>query len=106
VTPPDEYGHRLYLVMSSQRAEEPGTSAWAGIGWTQESSSGKGLFVELHGDSQSEVEKAIEQTLTSMIASRPSPYGPIHCQVVGTKCVDKPVCALVLAVYKSEGWDD
>src|SRR5689334_23537893 len=40
VTPPDEYGHRLYLVMASQRVEEPGTSAWAGIGWTQESQSG------------------------------------------------------------------
>ena len=26
VTPPDEYGHRLYLVMACQRAEEPGTS--------------------------------------------------------------------------------
>jgi len=106
VTPPDEYGHRLYLVMASHRVEEPGTSAWAGIGWTQESTTGKGLFVELHGDSQSEVEQAINQTLTSMIASRPSPYGPIHCQVVGKKCEDKPVCALVLAVYKSEGWDD
>ena len=106
VTPPDEYGHRLYLVMACQRAEEPGTSAWAGIGWTQENASGKGLFVELHGSNQSEVERAIDQTLTSMIASRPSPYGPIHCEVVGTTCQDKPVCALVLAVYKSEGWDD
>lgn len=106
VTPPDEYGHRLYLVMASQRVEEPGTSAWAGIGWTQESQSGKGLFVELHGESQSEVEQAIDQTLTTMIASRPYTYGPINREVVGRTCYDKPVCALVLAVYKSEGWDD
>lgn len=106
VTPPDEYGHRLYLVMACQRAEEPGTSAWAGIGWTQEQTSGKGLFVELHGDSQNQVELAIDQTLTSMIAGRSTPYGPINCEVVGTKCEDQPVCALVLAVYKSEGWDD
>ncbi len=106
VTPPDEYGHRLYLVMACHRADEPGTSAWAGIGWTQESTSGKGLFVELHGSSRSEVELTIDQTLNSMIASRPSPYGPIQCEVVGKTCFDKPVCALVLAVYKSEGWDD
>lgn len=106
VTPPDEYGHRLYLVMACQRTEQAGTSAWAGIGWTQESASGKGLFVELHGSSQSEVEQAIDQTLTSMIVSRPCPYGPIQCEVVGKTCIDKPVCALVLAVYKSEGWDD
>lgn len=106
VTPPDEYGHRLYLVMACQRADEPGQSAWAGIGWTQEAASGKGLFVELHGSTQLEVEQAIDHTLTSMIASRPSPYGSIQREVVGTTCKDQPVCALVLAVYKSEGWDD
>ncbi len=106
VTPADEYGHRLYLVMASHRVEEPGTSAWAGIGWTQESVTGKGLFVELHGGSQQEVEQAIDQTLNAMIFSRVSPYGPIQREVVGRTCIDKPVCALVLAVYKSEGWDD
>ncbi len=106
VTPSDEYGHRLYLVMACHRADEPGTSAWAGIGWTQESESGKGLFVELHGSSQEEVKQAIDQTLNAMIASRPLPYGPMQCEVIGTTCIDKPVCALVLAVYKSEGWDD
>jgi len=106
VTPPEEYGHRLYLVMASHRVEEVGVSAWAGIGWTQESTTGKGLFVELHGNSKHEVEQAIDQTLNSMIASRPSSYGPIQREVVGKTCVDQPVCALVLAVYKSEGWDD
>jgi arginine decarboxylase len=106
MTPPDEYGHRLYVVVARQSTEEPGTSAWAGIGWTQDCASGKGLFVELHGGSQCEVEQSIDQTLTSMIASRSSSYGLINCEVVGKTCADKPVCALVMAIYKSEGWDD
>ena len=106
VTPADEYGHRLYLVMACHRADEPGTSAWAGIGWTQDRESGRGLFVELHGSNQQEVEQAIDQTLNAMIASRSLPYGPIQSEVIGKTCMDKPVCALVLAVYKSEGWDD
>jgi arginine decarboxylase len=105
VTPADEYGHRLYVVKACQQAEQTDTEAWAGIGWTQDEETGKGLFVELHGSSQMEVETAICNTLNSMIASRACSYGPIQCEVVGKKCVDKPVCALVLAVYKSEGWD-
>ena len=104
VTPPDEYGHRLYVVIACQHESEAGKSAWAGIGWTQNPEDGRGLFVEIHAGAQTDVEQAIDATLGSMIASRSVPYGPIECEVVGKECRGMPACALVIAVYKSEGW--
>ncbi len=105
VTPPDEYGYRLYVVMARQDEQTPGQGAWAGLGWTQEPDTGRGLFVELHGTSQEEVERAIHSSLECMIASRSLAYGSVQCQIVGKPCTGKPVCAVVLAVYKSEGWN-
>lgn len=105
VTPADEYGYRLYLVMARHDEQQQGKSAWAGLGWTQDQGSGRGLFVEIHGSDRAHVEGDIQATLESMIASRPRPYGSIESEIVGIECRDKPVCALVLAVYQSEGWE-
>jgi len=105
VTPADEYGHRLYVVMARCDAQTAGNEAWAGVGWTQEPDSGRGLFVELHGSSKEVVQEAIEVTLESMQISRDRMYGPVHCEVTGITCRDKPVCAVVIAVYQSEGWN-
>ncbi len=104
-TPPSEYGHRLYVVMARHDASETGEEAWAGLGWTQEPDRGRGLFVELHGSSKRSVEHAIESTLDSMKASRPYEYGKNESEIVGVVCEGEPVCALVIAVYSSEGWD-
>ena len=104
VTPSDEYGHRLYVVMARCDAHISGHAAWAGVGWTQEPEDGRGLFVELHDDSESGVQAAIDATLTSMMTSRSRIYGPIHCAVAGSVCRGTPVCALVIAVYQSQAW--
>lgn len=104
VTPPDEYGQRLYVVMSRHDVQTQGELAVAGIGWTQ-AEDGRGLFVELHGRGLYQVQMAIRHTLESMIASRPSiHYGGINSEVAIIGCQSQPVCALVLAVYKSEPW--
>ncbi len=104
MTPPDEYGYRLYLVMARQDQQQPDHSAWAGLGWTQDQTAGRGLFVELHGSDRAAVEFDIQASLESMIASRALPYGPIQSEIVGITCRDKPVCALAIAVYQSQGW--
>jgi len=104
VTPADEYGHRLYVVMARCDAEISGTAAWAGVGWTQEPENGRGLFVELHGSSQAAVQAGIDATLKSMQASRGRTYGPIQREIAGIICRAEPVCAVVIAVYQSEGW--
>lgn len=105
IAKPDEYGYRLYLVMARHEEQQQGKSAWAGLGWTQEESTGRGLFVEMHGSERSKVESDINATLESMIASRPLSYGAIESEIVGVECRDKPVCALSVAVYQSQVWD-
>lgn len=100
----DEYGHRLYVVIARQDELCPGKEAWAGLGWIQEEQSGRGLFVELHGASQSQVEREIAESLEAMRATRSIAYGPVRQLLSGVPCRDKPVCAITAAVYRSEGW--
>lgn len=105
-TPPGEYGHRLYVVMARHETSQVGEEAWAGLGWTQEPESLRGLFVELHGTSKRSVENAIESTLDAMKSDRPYEYGKNESEIVGTVCEGDPVCALAIAVYTSESWGD
>ena len=103
-TPEDEYGHRLYVVMARGDASAPGQEAWAGIGWTQEPGDGRGLFVELHDSRPERVSAALDQSLTSMMSSRGRRYGAIETALSGVKYESQPACALVIAVYESQGW--
>jgi arginine decarboxylase len=105
VTPFNEYGHRLYVVMARCDADVIGTEAWAGVGWTQEPEDGRGLFVELHAPSKQAVEEAIEASLVSMMESRGHQYNPIQSAITGIECRGDPVCAVVIAVYQSQGWN-
>ena len=100
----DEYGDRLYVVMARCFASEPGTAAWSGLGWMQEERTGRGLFVELHGDEERKVTQAISDTLEAMRSTREISYGPVETEIVGITCRSQPVCAVVVAVYQSEGW--
>jgi arginine decarboxylase len=103
-TPSSEYGHRLYVVISRHETTQVGEEAWAGLGWTQEEESGRGLFVEIHGTSKASVESGIEATLDSMKVERPYDYGKNERELAGIVCKSDPVCALVVAVYESEPW--
>lgn len=103
-TSPAEYGHRLYVVISQETATRAGEEAWAGLGWTQEAGTGRGLFVELHGTSRRAVEISIESTLEAMKEARPYEYDKNETEIVGAVCEGDPVCALSIAVYESEAW--
>jgi arginine decarboxylase len=102
---PGEWGDRLYLVMAEIRVDKPNEEAWAGIGWVQDKETKKGLFVEHEGYSEHAVRSDIQRSLEGLMATRGVDFGPISMKVVGTTCTDKPVCAMVMAVYKSSGWD-
>lgn len=104
VAPSDEYGHRLYVVMARCDEYEANKEAWASLGWTQEHDSGCGLFVELTGTCRTDVQVAIDSTLASMKAGRGREYDLVDCEIAGIECRGRPVCAIVAAVYKSEGW--
>ena len=103
-TAPDEYGRRLYVVMSQMRQSLAGQYAHAGIGWVQEGDDGRGLFVELHGDDRDRLERDLHTTLDAMRRYRDVDYGPVQMAIASRQCMTQPVCALVVAVYACEPW--
>lgn len=99
------FGNKLYCVMAQKRVTIRNRQAWAGIGWVQDEKTGKGLFVEHTGHSSDEVQQDINNTLNNMIKNRPDTnWSRIHMMIEGIQCGDKPVCAMVAAVYQSEAW--
>lgn len=98
-----QWGDRLYVVLADHRQSHIGREAWAGIGWAQ-AGDGRGLFVEHHAESETQVVDDIERTLGAMTASRPEIFGPVDMQVVGARCESQPVCALAIAVFQSAPW--
>jgi arginine decarboxylase len=102
--PQGTWGDRLYVVMAQRRVSQRNQEAWAGIGWIQDEETKKGLLVEHEGHSESEVRADIEHSLNALAKNRKVSFGPQNLHIVGTKCVDKPACALVVAVFESSRW--
>jgi arginine decarboxylase len=101
---PKDYGDRLYVVLASQIQTTPGSWAWAGLAWTQEPNTLRGLFVEQHGFSEEEVRRNLDLTIRSLMERRPYDYGEVFMEVAGVECKTEPVCVMVVAAYKSLGW--
>ena len=104
VTRTEDYGRRLYVVLSQMRETRAGHRACAGIGWLQQHQDGRGLFVELHDSRRDRLQHDIERTLTSMQHQRGVRYGAVDSMIAEARCERDPVCALVIAVYKCEPW--
>jgi arginine decarboxylase len=104
IKPEGEWGDRLYLVMAQMRTIQRNQEAWAGVGWIQDEVTKKGLLVEHEGHSEAEVRADITSSLEALAENRRAQFGPINMEVVGVKCEDKPVCALVVAVFESAAW--
>jgi pyruvoyl-dependent arginine decarboxylase len=99
------HGDVLFVVRAEAFAERPGDVAWAGLGWCADET-GAGLFVEHHGTSEEQVATLIETSLADMKATRNHDYGPVSMTLTSAECVDRPVCALVLAAYQVATWGD
>jgi arginine decarboxylase len=102
--PDGVWGDRLYVVMSQKRISQRNQEAWAGIGWMQDPKTGHGMLVEHEGHSETEVRADIANSLTALARNRNMEFGPQHMHVVGSRCIDLPVCALVVAVFESSSW--
>lgn len=101
----NEYGYKLYIVLAECTVIDSGEEAVAGIGWVKHSPGKEsGLFVEFAGRSETEVREKITKTLESMTSYRPEEVGEIDMKIEKIRCKGRPVCAIVAAVYKSEGW--
>ena len=103
--PKGQWGDRLYVVMAQKRSSQRNQEAWAGIGWIQDTKNRQGLLVEHEGHSEAEVKADIEHSLTALARNRDMTFGPHQMHVVGTKCTDLPVCALVVAVFENGTWE-
>ena len=104
--PPGEWGDRLYVVMAQKRTSTQGEPVSAGIGWVQDEVSGRGLFVEHEDREEWKVRQDVQLSLDSMVEARPGRFGPMKTMVRSALCTDgTPTCALVVAVYQSEGWN-
>lgn len=109
---PEEYGHKLYVVKAEYRSEEAGKFIAAGIGWYQLEDE-RGMFVEheIKGETrvavESEINLRIKNSLKDLAKFRSIKFNEqkVHSVTAITKIKDSPTCVLVLAVYKSEGWE-
>jgi pyruvoyl-dependent arginine decarboxylase len=99
------HGDLLFCVRAEAFADQPGHTAWAGLGWVTDET-GAGLFVEHHGTSEASVVAQIEASLDDMNRARGGRYGDLQITVASAECVDAPVCALVLAAYRVTSWHD
>lgn len=99
-------GDRVYAVYSENRTSKKGVMVAAGLGWVRTKKNPHwGLFVEHQGKTEAEVQKHIEASLTSMLKYRTNyEWGEFESHIVSTKCTGKPVCALAIAIYKTEPW--
>jgi arginine decarboxylase len=104
VTPREDWGRRLYCVVSQMREERPGHSAHAGIGWVRDEHTGAGLFVELHDTSRGQLDADLRATLRSMQAGRGIDFGEPETEIASVTCQGAPVCALAIAVYAAAPW--
>lgn len=104
VTPREDWGRRLYCVVSQMREERPGHGAHAGIGWVRDEFTGAGLFVELHDASRARLDADLRATLRSMQAGRGIDFGEPETEIASIHCKGAPVCALAIAVYAPAPW--
>ena len=99
------FGDKMYVVMADRRETRKGHQAWAGLGWViTEEQPRRGLFVEHCGESEEEVIILINKSLASMVKYRKEAYGPVQHKAIGIACDDEPVCAVVAAIFDTEGW--
>lgn len=99
------WGDRLYIVIAQNRTSLRNKEAWAGIGWVQNPKTKEGLLVEHIGYSEAEVRADIENSLQGLAKNRRQKFGPVSMVVTGIRCQNRPVCALVVASFRTEGWE-
>ena len=112
-SPIDEFGYKLYVVKAEMRSTTPGAVIGAGIGWYQWGD-GQGVFVEHELDSpfgpcgtvKAELLDQITSSLRDLAFRRGVEFVEerIGSRIEVTQVGVRPACALVLAIYESEGW--
>lgn len=111
-TKPGEHGNKLYCVLAEIRSDQVGKYIGAALGWYQTEDDKRGIFVEFmeKGKTYKQVEenlhKSVIDTLTEMCKSRNYKFtnDSFRIKTSIAKVEKDPTSALVIAVYKTEGW--
>jgi len=101
---PGEWGDRLYVVIAESRTSQLHDRLAAGIGWVQEATTGRGLFVEHEGHSRDEVETHIHDSLHALMRVRDIDFGASQMLLADTVCNGPAACVLVAAVVEAAPW--
>lgn len=100
------HGDLLYCVYAASYATSPGAEAWAGVAWAlRGDDSGAGLFVEHSSSSEADLHAHLDATLGAMMANRADGYVDGGRLVASATCTAEPVAALVVASYRTAGWE-
>ena len=101
-----DHGDLLYCVYAEAHAVMPGHEAWAGVAWSlRDDGSGAGLFVEHEAPSHEQLELDLTLSLEDLSATRGHRFSPAGRRVAGVRCETLPVCSVVVAAYRRQGWD-
>ncbi|GED10246.1 pyruvoyl-dependent arginine decarboxylase [Cellulosimicrobium cellulans] len=99
------HGDLLYCVYAEAHSVMPGHEAWAGIAWSlRDDGTGAGLFVEHEAPSREQLDLDLTLSIEDLSASRGNRYAPAGRRIVGVRCESLPVCSVVVAAYRREGW--
>lgn len=112
-TPPEEYGHKLYVVKAEIRSHEVGKFLAAGVGWFQFGKDGRGVFVEheIIGETkvavESEINLRIQNSIKDLCINRNIKFEEKRVQAAISieQIKNHPTSVLALAVFQSEGWE-
>ncbi|WP_265522362.1 pyruvoyl-dependent arginine decarboxylase [Oerskovia flava] len=100
-----EHGDALYCVYADAYAVLPGHEAWAGVAWSlRDDDSGAGLFVEHEGPSHEQVDLDLSLSLQDLSVTRGGGFHEAGRALSHITCDSLPVCAVVVATYRREGW--
>ena len=99
------HGDILYCVYAEAYASTPHSEAWAGVAWSErDDGSGAGLFVEHAGMTQTQVETDLRLTLEDLSLGRGGHYRAAGSTLASAYCTFHPVCAVVVASYRTSSW--
>lgn len=100
------WGDRLYASYAATTAIRPGQQVWAGLAWSQQPGTGRGLIVGHHSDRRQSLLENLHAAVEDLFAVRRLDLGTVHTSIVGAMCVGAPTCALVVCCYQLVAWAD
>lgn len=113
ITPPEEYGHKLYVVKSDIRSQNIDFHIGAAVGWYQ-LEDGRGVFVEHESEAKfldvvkETLYKNVRDSLSDLCTNRQYRFNEKKMGIATsiTKVTTQPTCALIIAVYEAQDWND